>query len=956
MGACVVMLLLSEDFRADATSTPLPTLPHLGYDRDICERVCKGCKVVLDSRDLEERVAWRLARCRDFLAGTLIPYFETGVDTVEDAAFRLTRVAIRLARSIPLGAQAYVAIETVEILRKHGLSGVYGLLLRKEFLAAADLLCRVLGINKKNWPLSVHELSAAIFYALAQHRALRGLRPYGEEVMHSLKVTDKGPDITPTQGASASDSTLKRISSLYAVDENNGGDDEDAGDTIVWEGTSHNVTNEVVESVLDETDVYDPRSEKVVDLLLIPGPKRMALNQTSIAEDHNSDDKCETETNSTSEEHDTNPNIELPFQPVCEPVSDDTLSSLLFYAPLALNFIYAECEVDMQLLAAQQGWRLVYAALDQSQLHSVEAVEDTNDIVSNSSDRPASALFAHDDERIACLSVRGTTTIQDVVTDIRAVPVPFPQEEEEEDNEYTTDNAFCDNDEWTSVFRGTGLASCGMASAALNLFRENADSLVYLARKGYKIRIVGHSLGGGVATLLGILMSHHFEKQKIVGTVHACSSSDDGRLLRVYGYGTPSCVDGRLADYTRAYVTNVVLHDDVVPRLTPTSIRSLLKHLLHIRETWVKAHLSDDLKCYHERAYKVWPTRVRESFTLLKRTGFDKAKRLKKSYKKRVLGSKKLSTPKSSSCVDCGESACIEPKSYGRNNANEDGTCEIIDLESTGLDEGMDIEGDLFFDALNDDPLNESDDESSIERSRPQRVPLVPSSAVLVECENDWVPFDEPPLKESNDQHPKETGNEEGEKQQSLSSIDSSPHVLEEFPLPRMFIPGKIVHIYTNCGGYKAAYVPRKFKSLRRISMAGNCLTDHMSKSYYESLLEVKSIRSAKYDLPRACCASLFTWASTSNTEAQAARDKHNCRACGGLVCDPCSKNKVPIPSIGITQSVRVCDRCYNGWGNMKNDNNAGDNSQHHVSKTSTKFARRSHVVDELAARLPSMK
>lgn len=70
---------------------------------------------------------------------------ETGVDTVEDAAFRLTRVAIRLARSIPLGAQAYVAIETVEILRKHGLSGVYGLLLRKEFLAAADLLCKVLG-------------------------------------------------------------------------------------------------------------------------------------------------------------------------------------------------------------------------------------------------------------------------------------------------------------------------------------------------------------------------------------------------------------------------------------------------------------------------------------------------------------------------------------------------------------------------------------------------------------------------------------------------------------------------------------------------------------------------------------------------------------------------------------------------------------------------------------------
>ena len=277
----------------------------------------------------------------------------------------------------------------------------------------------------------------------------------------------------------------------------------------------------------------------------------------------------------------------------------------------------------------EKGWRLVYASLDQSQMNSPdEELEETKNVAHNPNDKPASALFAHDDHKIgkltadlpicilktitfllsvdsACLSVRGTTSIQDVVTDIRAVPVPFPQEEEEEATEYTVDDLFCDDDEWTSVFRGKGLASCGMASAALNLFRENADSLAHLARNGFRIRIVGHSLGGGVATLLGILMSHHLEKLKLVNSGTSDVAKDDDRLLRVYGYGTPSCVDGKLADYTRAYATNVVLHDDVVPRLTPTSIRSLLKHLLHIRETWVKAHLSEDLKCYHERAYKV---------------------------------------------------------------------------------------------------------------------------------------------------------------------------------------------------------------------------------------------------------------------------------------------------------------------------------------------------------------
>jgi hypothetical protein len=64
------------------------------------------------------------------------------------------------------------------------------------------------------------------------------------------------------------------------------------------------------------------------------------------------------------------------------------------------------------------------------------------------------------------------------------------------------------------------------------------------------------------------------------------------------------------------------------------------------------------------------------------------------------------------------------------------------------------------------------------------------------------------------------------------------------------FIPGKIVHIYTHRGGYKASFVPRAFRELRRISLAGSMLNDHMAKSYYEALLECKSIRSASQDLP----------------------------------------------------------------------------------------------------------
>jgi FYVE zinc finger len=207
--------------------------------------------------------------------------------------------------------------------------------------------------------------------------------------------------------------------------------------------------------------------------------------------------------------------------------------------------------------------------------------------------------------------------------------------------------------------------------------------------------------------------------------------------------------------------------------------------------------------------------------------------------------------------------------------------------------------------------------------------------------------------------------------------------VLDEIPLPRMFIPGNIVHIYSHRGTYKAAYVPRAFRELRRISLAGNMLADHTTNAYYESLLEVRSARHAEELPPRwtafdeddtcSCCASRFTWASTSDSEAQEARDKHNCRSCGTLVCNPCSSKSMPLPSIGITVPVRVCDRCYHDLGGVltggipMRHSFMGEQGMHSMScagnaaKSTMKAAvdrperyreRRSVVVDDLARRI----
>lgn len=218
-------------------------------------------------------------------------------------------------------------------------------------------------------------------------------------------------------------------------------------------------------------------------------------------------------------------------------------------------------------------------------------------------DLPASALFVHDHHKIACLSIRGTSTIQDVVTDIRQAPLPFPETE-------STNSG----DDWTEVHEGQGLAVCGMANAAVNLHREHIDSLIDFAKRGFRIRLTGHSLGGAVATMLGVLALRDLKKELPASFLSSpsdlknCSATSQS-ALRVYAYGTPPCIDIKLSEFVEAFVTTAVLHDDAVPRLTPVSCRELLKFLLHIRETWVKEHLPGDILAITDRAKTAWAPR-----------------------------------------------------------------------------------------------------------------------------------------------------------------------------------------------------------------------------------------------------------------------------------------------------------------------------------------------------------
>lgn len=75
-------------------------------------------------------------------------------------------------------------------------------------------------------------------------------------------------------------------------------------------------------------------------------------------------------------------------------------------------------------------------------------------------------------------------------------------------------------------------------------------------------------------------------------------------------------------------MTTVVLHDDVVPRVTPVSIRTLLKDLMRFRTT-VFRYLHNDWQAVATRALGFWAPRLRETTLLAK--GHDDSKSVEKT-------------------------------------------------------------------------------------------------------------------------------------------------------------------------------------------------------------------------------------------------------------------------------------------------------------------------------------
>mmetsp|Transcript_3430 Transcript_3430/g.5056 ORF Transcript_3430/g.5056 Transcript_3430/m.5056 type:complete len:562 (-) Transcript_3430:84-1769(-) len=141
------------------------------------------------------------------------------------------------------------------------------------------------------------------------------------------------------------------------------------------------------------------------------------------------------------------------------------------------------------------------------------------------------AIIKNDIYKEIVLYINGTQTMKDVMTDLNGHSIRFME----------------------------GWAHAGMSGWA-KWFEEHKRQQLkdYLETyPEYKIKLVGHSLGGAVAALVGLLIR------------------DDFPNLTVFCIAIPKCVSEHLTPITEEFITSLVYMDDFVPLLSMSTVKEL---------------------------------------------------------------------------------------------------------------------------------------------------------------------------------------------------------------------------------------------------------------------------------------------------------------------------------------------------------------------------------------------
>ncbi|KAL5561857.1 hypothetical protein UlMin_031604 [Ulmus minor] len=161
--------------------------------------------------------------------------------------------------------------------------------------------------------------------------------------------------------------------------------------------------------------------------------------------------------------------------------------------------------------------------------------------------RPGYYLGVDTRKKLVILGIRGTHAVSDLITDIVS----------SNDGEVTF--------EGYSTHFGTAEAARWFLTNEMETIRN-----CLAKHEGFRLRLVGHSLGGATASLLAIMLRKKSLKE--------LGFSPD--IVSSVGYATPPCVSRELAESCSSYVTTVVMQDDIIPRLSVASLTRLRNEIL----------------------------------------------------------------------------------------------------------------------------------------------------------------------------------------------------------------------------------------------------------------------------------------------------------------------------------------------------------------------------------------
>lgn len=163
--------------------------------------------------------------------------------------------------------------------------------------------------------------------------------------------------------------------------------------------------------------------------------------------------------------------------------------------------------------------------------------------------------------------------------------------QEQEEQVILEDHDNADGDAYVRCHEGIMISSRRLVEKIVPLITD------LIVDCNYQIVLVGHSLGGGAAALIGWMLRHRFPQQLLYTPT---SRNDDKympqqhprRQLQVYAFAPPPVLDHDSAIVAASFCTSIVLNADIIPRCSLSNLSVLFECLHKVQQELEKGNMN----------------------------------------------------------------------------------------------------------------------------------------------------------------------------------------------------------------------------------------------------------------------------------------------------------------------------------------------------------------------------